>query len=139
MSNVAPANSDPQTKPTVPEPTEPAPADTEEEPQNALTQKFTEKEWAALKEFRVRASKIRFFRHIAAEFFFQPLLPDILEKAYEGKENARTTPIVIWGVTLDPNGKKDARASVILMKWLRARCVPICVISLLGLYGGQET
>lgn len=53
----------------------------------------------------------------------QSLLPDILEKAYDGKEGARTTPIVIWGVTLDPNGKKDARASVVLMKWLRARCV----------------
>ena len=29
--------------------------DTDEEPQNSLTQKFTDKEWAALKEFRVRA------------------------------------------------------------------------------------
>lgn len=61
MSNIAPANSDPQTKPTVPEPTELAQADTEEEPQNALTQKFTEKEWAALKEFRVRAVQASFF------------------------------------------------------------------------------
>ena len=51
----------------------------------------------------------------------QSLLPDILEKAYDSKEGAKTTPIVIWGVTLDPNGKKDARASVVLMKWLRAR------------------
>lgn len=102
MSTPAPANSDPETKPTVPTPTEGAPADTDEEPQNALTEKFTEKEWAALKELR-------------------PLLPDILEKAYDSKEGARTTPIVIWGVTLDPNGKKDARASVVLMKWLRAR------------------
>ncbi|KAI0306110.1 CRAL-TRIO domain-containing protein [Multifurca ochricompacta] len=74
----------------------------DDEPQNALTRKFTEKEWAALKDFR-------------------PLLPDILEKAYDGKEGARTTPIVIWGVELDPNRKKDARASVVLMKWLRAR------------------
>ena len=70
MSNIAPANSDPETKPTVPEPTEPAPADTDEEPQNALTQKFTEKEWAALKEFRVRAIQNSFFfRYIAAEHF----------------------------------------------------------------------
>jgi hypothetical protein len=30
----------------------------EEEPQNPLTQKFTDKEWAALKEFRVRAPPI---------------------------------------------------------------------------------
>ena len=54
-------------------------------------------------------------------FSIQNILPDILEKAYEGKEDARNTSIVIWGVTLDPNGKKDARASVVLMKWLRAR------------------
>jgi hypothetical protein len=54
---------------------------------------------------------------------FQSLLPDILEKAYGSKEGARATPIVIWGVTLDPNGKKDAHASVVLMKWLRAKCV----------------
>jgi len=63
---------------------------------------------------------------IALALFFkavciQNILPDILEKAYEGKEGARNTSIVIWGVTLDPNGKKDARASVVLMKWLRAR------------------
>ncbi|KAN0113855.1 CRAL-TRIO domain containing protein [Russula decolorans] len=97
MSTPAPANSDPEMKPTGP-----APTDADEEPQNALTEKFTEKEWAALKELR-------------------SLLPDILEKAYDSKEGARTTPIVIWGVTLDPTGKKDARASVVLMKWLRAR------------------
>ncbi|KAI9444482.1 CRAL-TRIO domain-containing protein [Lactarius indigo] len=100
MSTVAPTNPEPETK--TPE-TAPTPdTDDSEEPQNALTQKFTDQEWAALKEFR-------------------PLLPDILDKAYDGKEGARTTPIVIWGVKLDPNGKKDARASVVLMKWLRAR------------------
>ncbi|KAI0251725.1 CRAL-TRIO domain-containing protein [Lactifluus subvellereus] len=99
MSTTAPATSDPA--PKAAEETTAAGAN-DDEPQNALTQKFTEKEWAALKEFR-------------------PLLPDILEKAYDSKEGVRTTPIVIWGVTLDPNGKKDARASVVLMKWLRAR------------------
>ena len=62
MSTVAPANSDPETKPTGPEPTERAPADADEEPQNALTEKFTEKEWAALKELRVRA--FRFTPHV---------------------------------------------------------------------------
>jgi phosphatidylinositol transfer protein SFH5 len=56
MSTPAPANSEPETKPTVPEPTEPVPADADEEPQNALTEKFTEKEWAALKELRVRTT-----------------------------------------------------------------------------------
>ena len=49
MSGAPPADLDPNTNPT-----ESAPAtDADEEPQNALTQKFTEKEWAALKEFRV--------------------------------------------------------------------------------------
>lgn len=76
-------------------------------------------------------------------FFVQPLLPDILEKAYDSKEGARTTPVVIWGVTLDPNGKKDARASVVLMKWLRARCVllkPTCMHGIVHvLICGQET
>jgi hypothetical protein len=47
---VAPPDTESNTKPT--EST--AVADTDDEPQNALTEKFTEKEWAALKEFRVR-------------------------------------------------------------------------------------
>jgi hypothetical protein len=62
----APANSDPETKPTAPAPTEREPAGADEEPQNALTEKFTEKEWAALKELRVRAIEFyatRHFRH----------------------------------------------------------------------------
>jgi hypothetical protein len=41
--------------------------------------------------------------------------PDIHENTYDGKEGARTTPIVIWVVELNPNGKKDARASVVLI------------------------
>ena len=52
MSGAPPADLDPNNNPT-----ESAPAaDADEEPQNALTQKFTEKEWAALKEFRVSAT-----------------------------------------------------------------------------------
>ncbi|KAI9450759.1 CRAL-TRIO domain-containing protein [Russula earlei] len=121
-SVIVPADTDPETKP------EQATAgdDADKEPQNALTQKFTEKEWAALKEFRVRPTRVSLNSRfvpcpLTAAVLFQPLLPDVLEKAYEGKEDARTTPIVLWGVTLDPSGKKDARASVVLMKWLRAR------------------
>jgi hypothetical protein len=63
MSTPAPANSDPETKPTEPAQIDRAPTDADEEPQNALTEKFTEKEWAALKELRVRAIKIRPTRH----------------------------------------------------------------------------
>lgn len=52
MSSLPPADPDPTSNPT-----EPAPAaNADEEPQNVLTQKFTEKEWAALKEFRVGAN-----------------------------------------------------------------------------------
>jgi hypothetical protein len=133
MSTPVPANIDPEAKPTGPAQTERAPADADEEPQNALTEKFTEKEWAALKELRVHKNSFHtsFTAHPQL-ILVQSLLPDILEKAYDSKEGARTTPIVIWGVTLDPSGKKDARASVVLMKWLRARCVllkPIRVMS----------
>jgi hypothetical protein len=62
-SVIVPPDSDSNTKPT--EST--ATANADEEPQNALTQKFTEKEWAALKEFRVRVchhnlrSRVSFF------------------------------------------------------------------------------
>ena len=64
MSTPAPANSGTETEPTGP--TEQAPPEAGEEPQNALTETFTDKEWAALKELRVRAIKIRstcHFRH----------------------------------------------------------------------------
>jgi hypothetical protein len=118
MSTVEATNTEPVQKEVAG--TTPA-LDTDEEPQNSLTQKFTDKEWAALKEFRVRATlpllHIRERTHVLS----QPFLPEIFEKAYDGKDGVRTTPIVIWGVELDPNGKKDARASVVLMKWLRAR------------------
>jgi phosphatidylinositol transfer protein SFH5 len=120
MSDAHP-NVDPPLKPA--EATAPADSD-DNEPQNALTQKFTEKEWAALKEFRVCALADHSLDLCSNNsLLVKSLLPDILGAAYDGKEDARTTPIVIWGVTLDPNGKKDARASVVLMKWLRARCI----------------
>ncbi|KAI0929685.1 hypothetical protein AcW1_007032 [Taiwanofungus camphoratus] len=73
----------------------------DEEPQNALTKKFTEDEWKAVKELRAR-------------------LPDILTEAYPEKE-AKSSPILLWGVSIDPTGSKDARVSVILIKFLRAR------------------
>ncbi|KAL0955266.1 hypothetical protein HGRIS_004156 [Hohenbuehelia grisea] len=76
-----------------------------EEPQNTLTKRFTEAEWKALKEFR-------------------KLLPEIFTKAYDEKEDAATNPIKLWGVTIDPAGAekpRDARVSVVLVKFLRAR------------------
>ena len=55
-------------------------------------------------------------------------IPSILEVAYSDsdKPEKRTSPIVLWGVIIDPTGKaNDARASVALMKFLRARLVPL--------------
>ncbi|KAJ7257949.1 CRAL-TRIO domain-containing protein [Mycena haematopus] len=71
------------------------------EPQNALTEKFTGYDWKALTEFR-------------------KLVPESLVKAYERPE-AKTTAITLWGVRIDPNNLVDARTSVVLMKFLRAR------------------
>ncbi|KAJ6485875.1 CRAL-TRIO domain-containing protein [Mycena sanguinolenta] len=83
--------------------TTPAPAaETEKpEPQNALTEKFTGFEWKALAEFR-------------------KLVPESLVKAYERSE-AKTAAITLWGVRIDPTDLVDARTSVVLMKFLRAR------------------
>ncbi|KAF8889307.1 ribosomal L37ae protein family-domain-containing protein [Infundibulicybe gibba] len=94
--------------PTPPRPRSPATSvppsvsSREEEPQNTLTRKFTEKEWAALKEFRTK-------------------LPDILAEAYPDDPKARETPITFWGIQLNPANPVDARVSVVLMKFLRAR------------------
>ncbi|KAJ7224065.1 CRAL-TRIO domain-containing protein [Mycena pura] len=83
----------------------PAPASaappTKPEPQNALTEHFSGYEWKALTEFR-------------------KTIPDALVKAYE-RPDAKTTPITLWGVRIDPNNLVDARVSVVLMKFLRAR------------------
>ncbi|ESK97874.1 cral trio domain protein [Moniliophthora roreri MCA 2997] len=73
-----------------------------EEPQNALTERFTQAEWNALKEFR-------------------KLLPEMFAAAYDQKADAKTTPITLWGVKIVPTNPLDARTSVVLMKFLRAR------------------
>ncbi|OBZ66750.1 Phosphatidylinositol transfer protein SFH5 [Grifola frondosa] len=74
----------------------------EEEPQNFLTEQFTKDEWKALKELRTQ-------------------LPDIFSEAYIDQPDRKAGPITLWGVQIDPAGRNDARASVILMKFLRAR------------------
>lgn len=45
-------------------------------------------------------------------------------EAFPEKKGAESTPIKLWGVTIDPQAGKavDARVSVVLMKFLRARC-----------------
>ncbi|KAJ8495297.1 hypothetical protein ONZ45_g12922 [Pleurotus djamor] len=76
-----------------------------EEPQNPLTERFTSAEWKALKEFR-------------------PSLPKILAQAYPEDPKASSKSIKLWGIEINPQeieAPKDARVSVILMKFLRAR------------------
>ncbi|KAL5531370.1 hypothetical protein ACEPAG_4247 [Sanghuangporus baumii] len=75
------------------------PAPEVEEPQNALTKKFTDAEWKALKEFRAT-------------------LPSVVEEVYKSE---KPETVKLWGVTIDPKGTPDARGSVVLMKFLRAR------------------
>jgi hypothetical protein len=83
-SVVVPPDTDSNTKPTD---SAPAP-DADDEPQNALTQKFTEKEWAALKEFRVRVpphnyahAHASFIAHLTfVPFFFSATSPRYTRK-----------------------------------------------------------
>ncbi|RPD58931.1 CRAL/TRIO domain-containing protein [Lentinus tigrinus ALCF2SS1-7] len=73
------------------------------EPQNALTEKFTEAEWKAVKELRAE-------------------LPSIFAKAYPDKSPAPTS-ITLWGVELSTT--PNAKASVILAKFARARSLNV--------------
>ena len=74
-TELPPAQPEPGATPSVPAPAEPTPAPTthptpttkpetapaeEEEPQNSLTKKFSEAEWNALKDFRVRGPLLPF-------------------------------------------------------------------------------
>jgi hypothetical protein len=74
----------------------------DKEPQNLLTEKFTEAEWKALKEFR-------------------STLPETLKEAFPEQDDAGSMSYNLWGVTINPLKPKDARISVVLMKFLRAR------------------
>jgi hypothetical protein len=71
-------------------------ADAPTEPQNPLTEQFTQAEWTALREMRNN-------------------LPKLIEDTFPSKEAP-----VVWGVPIEI-GKGDARVSVILVKFLRAR------------------
>ncbi|KAG1764807.1 CRAL-TRIO domain-containing protein [Suillus occidentalis] len=91
-----------------PSPTPSAPSaveaalEADKEPQNPLTEKFSEAEWVALKEFR-------------------STLPETFKEAFPEQDDAESTPYNLWGVTINPLKPKDARVSVVLMKFLRAR------------------
>jgi len=85
--------------PTVATTPEPEP---DSEPQNSLTRKFTEAEWTGVRELRTK-------------------LPDILAEAFPDKSDAKTAPISLWGVQIDPTAPVDPRISVVLVKFLRAK------------------
>ncbi|GJJ11152.1 hypothetical protein Clacol_005383 [Clathrus columnatus] len=87
----------------------PHPDQPSEEPQNDLTRKFTEEEWTALKAFRLLT---------VSEL--ESTLPDLFAEAFPDKPDVRTTPINLWGILIHPTDFGDARASVVLMKFLRA-------------------
>lgn len=50
-------------------------------------------------------------------------LSAILAEGYPDNADAVTTPINLWGVTIDPSNPKNAKVSVVLMHFLRARYV----------------
>ncbi|EDR14613.1 uncharacterized protein LACBIDRAFT_305410 [Laccaria bicolor S238N-H82] len=77
-------------------------SDDSPEPQSPLTERFTEVEWTAIKAFRGE-------------------LPDVFAHAYPDDPNAKISPVTLWGVKIDPTSPKDARVSVVLLKFLRAR------------------
>ena len=55
----------------------------------------------------------------------QTKLPHIFETAFREKEN-KLSSVTLWGVPINPlNPAADARASVILVKFLRARRVDV--------------
>lgn len=58
-------------------------------------------------------------------FAAQTKLPEIWRAAYAPDDaKAEPKPFTLWGITVDPaNPTSDARVSVILMKFLRAKCV----------------
>lgn len=96
----------PVTAEAITAPSEPVRTETKEtetkEPQNSLTERFTTAEWDALKEFR-------------------KILPEIFAEGLPDEADAKTTAITLWGVKIDPANPIDAKVSVVLMKFLRAR------------------
>lgn len=51
----------------------------------------------------------------------QKILPEIFADGLPDNPDAKTMAITLWGVTIDPANPIDAKVSVVLMKFLRAR------------------
>jgi hypothetical protein len=72
-----------------------------------LTKKFTKAEWKGVRDLGA-------------------LLPGIFADAYDKDTEASNKIVRMWGVDIDPqHPAKDARVSVILVKFLRAQYVTI--------------
>ncbi|EIW74846.1 hypothetical protein CONPUDRAFT_147469 [Coniophora puteana RWD-64-598 SS2] len=73
------------------------------EPQNTLTRSFSKHEWIALRKLRLR-------------------LPQILRDAFPLSPKTRQNPVNLWGIVVHPSiMRRDARISVVLMKFLREK------------------
>ena len=59
-------------------------------------------------------------RRLRAILALQAQLPEIFAEAYASKED-KQAPVTLWGVQIDPANPRDARVSVVLVKFLRAR------------------
>ena len=106
-------------EPTAPTTTIPEETQTSPEPQNPLTERFTTQEWIVLKEFRVTQTHSQLYTSPLT--VIQDALPEILAQAFPDDPKAKETPFSMWGVKIDPNNPRDAKVSVVLMKFLRAR------------------
>jgi len=106
-------------EPTAPTTTIPEETQASPEPQNPLTERFTTQEWIVLKEFRVTQTYSQLYTSPLTSI--QDALPEILAQAFPDNPKAKETPFSMWGVKIDPNNPRDAKISVVLMKFLRAR------------------
>lgn len=103
---------------------QPSSAPEHPEPQNALSQKFTEKEWAALRDFRVNTFDLNYpIDGLTGGDDAQAALPQLLKDSYVDEPAKVLTSVKLWGVELNLDGVKTAKESVVLMKFLRARSV----------------
>jgi hypothetical protein len=65
---------------------------------------------------------MHFRNSVQPVFKLQSTLPETFKEAFPEQDDAGSTLYNLWGVTINPLNPKDARVSVVLMKFLRARC-----------------
>lgn len=103
-------------------------AEKDKEVHNSLTRHFTVAEWDALKMLRASSMEplFAYVTILLNGFALQGRLPEIHRLVY-GTSNDKTQTFTLWGVSVDVSRpESDARVSVILMKFLRAKYVHVC-------------